>query len=169
MLRDQKVLPEVRNRSLFSKGFGQLFGLRNSSFIQSVNLQFHSLKSDIPISLSCSLKSSSSRRLVNSESHLDTRFEIYGSTIGVRNLVCYEPFCQQFNAAIQQKSPPPTSLSSFSLVLSVNFLFEWWGVTASKHKAERWCLPPKAVSRIVAQEHLVISCACCACVAGMYS
>ena len=120
MLRDQKVLPEVRNRSLFSKGFGQLFELRNSSLIQSVNLQFHSLKSDIPISLSCSLRSSSNRRLVNSESHLDTRFEIYGSTIGVRNLVCYEPFCQQFNAAIQQKSPPPTSLSSFSLVLSVD-------------------------------------------------
>ena len=120
MLRDQKVLPEVRNRSLFSKGFGQLFELRNSSLIQSVNLQFHSLKSDIPISLSCSLRSSSNRRLVNSESHLDTRFEIYGSTIGVRNLVCYEPFCQQFNAATMpqfNKNPhpqPPYQASAWS-------------------------------------------------------
>ena len=114
-----KSAPRGSKSITFSKGFGQLFELRNSSFIPSVNLQFHSLKSDIPISLSCSLKSSSNRRLVNSESHLDTRFEIYGSTIGVRNLVCYEPFCQQFNAAIQQKSRPPTSLSSFSLVISV--------------------------------------------------
>ena len=43
VLRDQKVLPEVRNRSLFSEGFGQLFKLGNSSLIWSVNLQFHSL------------------------------------------------------------------------------------------------------------------------------
>ena len=43
VLRDQKVLPEVRNRSLFSKGFGQLFELGHSSLIWSVNLQFHSL------------------------------------------------------------------------------------------------------------------------------
>ena len=42
VLRDQKVLPEVRNRSLFNKGFGQLFELGNSSLIWSVNLQFHS-------------------------------------------------------------------------------------------------------------------------------
>ena len=71
------------------------------------------------MSLSCSLRSSSNRRLVNSALHIDTRFEIYGSTIGVRNLVGFERFCQQFSAAIQQNSPPPTSLSSFSLVLSV--------------------------------------------------
>ena len=44
---------------------------------------------------------------MNSELHLDTRFEIYGSTIGVRNLVCYVPLCQQFNAAIQEKIPTP--------------------------------------------------------------
>ena len=87
------------------------FNRRTYNFIPSI--------SDIPMSLSCSLRSSSNRRLVNSELHLDTRFEIYGSTIGVRNLVCYVPLCQQFNAAIQEKSPPPTSLSSFSLVLSV--------------------------------------------------
>ena len=33
VLRDQKMLPEVRKRSLFSKGFGQLFELGNSSSI----------------------------------------------------------------------------------------------------------------------------------------
>ena len=40
---DQKVLPEVRNRSLFSKGFGQLFELGNPSLISSASLQFDSL------------------------------------------------------------------------------------------------------------------------------
>ena len=44
---------------------------------------------------------------MNSEFHLDTRFEFYGSTIGVRNLVCYVPLGQQFNAAIQEKIPTP--------------------------------------------------------------
>ena len=57
------------------------------------------------MSLSCSLRSSSNWRLVDSELHLDTRFEIYGSTIGVRILVCYIPLCQQFNAAIQEQIP----------------------------------------------------------------
>ena len=47
------------------------------------------------------------RRLVISELHLDTRFEIYGSTIGVQILVCYVPLCQQFNAAVQEKIPTP--------------------------------------------------------------
>ena len=117
VLRDQKVLPEVRNRSLLVR---DLVSYSNSEILlQSTRRTYSFIPSisDIPISLSCSLRSSSNRRLVNSELHLDTRFEIYGSTIGVRNLVCYVPLCQQFNAAIQEKSPPPTSLSSFSLVL----------------------------------------------------
>ena len=46
------------------------------------------------ISSSCSLRSSSNRRLVISELHFDTRLKIYGSTIGVRNLVCYVPIRQ---------------------------------------------------------------------------
>ena len=44
---------------------------------------------------------------MNSELHLDTRFEIYGSTIGVRILVRYIPLCLQFNAAIQEQIPTP--------------------------------------------------------------
>ena len=59
------------------------------------------------MSLSCSLRSSSNWRLVNSDLHLNTRFEIYGSTIGVRILVCYIPLCHQFNAAIQEQIPTP--------------------------------------------------------------
>ena len=44
---------------------------------------------------------------MNSELHSDTRFEIYGSTIGVRDLVCYVPLGQQFNVPIQEKIPTP--------------------------------------------------------------
>ena len=54
---------------------------------------------------------------MNSELHFDTRFEIYGSTIGVRNLVCYVPLGQQFNVAIQEtkKHPqPPYQASAWS-------------------------------------------------------
>ena len=44
---------------------------------------------------------------MNSELHFDTGFEIYGSTIGVRNLVCYVSLGQQFNVAIQENNPHP--------------------------------------------------------------
>ena len=44
---------------------------------------------------------------MNSELHSDTRFEIYGSTIGVRDLVCYVPLGQQINVAIQEQIPTP--------------------------------------------------------------
>ena len=107
MLRDEKVLPEVRNRSflvrdLVSYSNSEIllqFTWRTYSFIPSI--------SDIPISLSCCLRRSSNRRLVNSELNLDTRFDFYGSTIGVRNSVCYVPQCKQINAAIQRKIPTP--------------------------------------------------------------
>ena len=107
VLRDQKVLPEVRNRSLLVR---DLVSYSNSEILlQSTRRTYSFIPSisDIPISLSCSLRSSSNRRLVNSELNLDTRFEIYGSTIGVRNSVRYVPQCQQFNAAIQRKIPTP--------------------------------------------------------------
>ena len=43
--------------------------------------------------------------------------KFYGSTIGVRNLVCYVPLGQQFNVAIQEKHPhpqPPYQASAWS-------------------------------------------------------
>ena len=94
VLRDQKVLPEVRNRSLLVR---DLVSYSNSEMLLQSNRWTYSFIpsiSDIPISLSCSLRSSSNRRLVISELHFDTRFKIYSSTIGVRNLVCYVPLGQ---------------------------------------------------------------------------
>ena len=94
VLRDQKVLPEVRNRSLLVR---DLVSYSNSEILLQSNRWTYSFIpsiSDIPISLSCSLRSSSNRRLVISELHFDTRFKIYSSTIGVRNLVCYVPLGQ---------------------------------------------------------------------------
>ena len=94
VLRDQKVLPEVRNRSLLVR---DLVSYSNSEILLQSNRRTYSFIpsiSDIPISLSCSLRSSSNRRLVISELHFDTRFKIYSSTIGVRNLVCYVPLGQ---------------------------------------------------------------------------
>ena len=38
---------------------------------------------------------------------LNAQMEIYGSTIGIRNLVCYVPLGQQFNVAIQETNPHP--------------------------------------------------------------
>ena len=40
--------------------------------------------------------SQSNRKLVISELHFDTRLKIYGSTIGVRNLVCYVSIRRKF-------------------------------------------------------------------------
>ena len=49
--------------------------------------------SDIPMTPSYSLRSFRNWRLVCCELHVDTDFEIYGSSIGVRIMVCYIPLC----------------------------------------------------------------------------
>ena len=51
-------------------------------------LRFTISISDILMTPSCSLRSFRNRRLVRCEPQVDTGFEIYGSSIGVCNLVC---------------------------------------------------------------------------------
>ena len=76
----------------------------------------HSI-SDIPMTPSCSLRSSSNRRLVNSELHSDTRFEIYGSTIRVQKfgmLHTLMPTIQCRNSRTNSHPQPPYQASAWS-------------------------------------------------------
>ena len=93
VLRDEKVLPEVRNRPLLPRVFFSYstFEILSESSRGTFRL-IHSI-SDIPMRSSCSLKSFRGWRLVCFEPRLDTDFEMYGSSIGVRNILYFMPIC----------------------------------------------------------------------------
>ena len=75
------------SKSLATKLRKQCQSWKQKKHSPPTSLSSFSLVLSVPISSSCSLRSSSNRRLVISELHFDTRLKIYGSTIGVRNLV----------------------------------------------------------------------------------
>ena len=69
------------------------------------------------MSPSCSLRSSPNRRLVISELHLDTRFEIYGSTIGGTNFGMLRTPMPLLRCRNSRKNPhpqPPYQASAWS-------------------------------------------------------
>ena len=72
---------------------------------------------------------------MNSELHFDTRFEIYGSTIGVRNLVCYVRLGQQFNGAIQEQIPTPNlpiklQLGPIGITGGLQYYYLTWSISS---------------------------------------
>ena len=93
MLRDERVLPEVRNRPLLPRVFFSYstFEILSESSRGTFRL-IHSI-SDISMRSSCSLKSFRGWGLACFEPHLDTDFEIYGSSIGVCNIPYFIPLC----------------------------------------------------------------------------
>ena len=88
VLRDQKMFPEVRNRLLLHRENFKSRTLKNGCESNRGILRLTHSISAIPMTPSCSLRSFRNRRLVRCEPQVDTGFEIYGSSIGVCNLVC---------------------------------------------------------------------------------
>ena len=84
-----KSAPRGSKSTTFGKGIFQSFQPSEICY-ESNKGTFHFIHSisDIPMTPSCSLRSFRNRRLVRCELQVDTGFEIYGSSIGVCNLVC---------------------------------------------------------------------------------
>ena len=92
--------PRGSKSTTFGKGFFQSFNLQQKCYESNKgSFRFIHSISDIPVPPSCSLRSFQNRRLVRCELHVDTGFEIYGSSIGVCNLVC--------NGCLLYTSPSP--------------------------------------------------------------
>ena len=83
VVRDQKVLPEVRNRPLLPRDFCRHSTFHFLSWSGTGMFGFTHPISDIPMTPSWSLRSFRNQRLACSDRHVDTDFEIYGSSIGV--------------------------------------------------------------------------------------
>ena len=83
VVRDQKVLPEVRNRPLLPRDFCRHSTFQFFSWSGRGIFGFTHPISDVPMTPSWSLRSFRNWRLVSSELHIETDFEIYGSSIGV--------------------------------------------------------------------------------------
>ena len=76
VLRDQKVLPEVRNRPLLLREFSTFQSSKNWYESNRGPFRFTYSISDIPITPSWSLRSFRNWRLVCWQLHVDTDFEI---------------------------------------------------------------------------------------------
>ena len=85
VLRDQKVLPEVRKRLLLLREFSDFQSSKNWYESNRGSFHFTHSISNIPMTPSWSLRSFRNWRLVCCELHVDTDLEIYGSNIGVCN------------------------------------------------------------------------------------
>ena len=83
VVRDQKVFPEVRNRPLLPRDFFSHSTFRNSCKSSRGTFGFTHPMSDIHIRPGWSLRRFRNRRLLCSELHIETDFEIYASGIGV--------------------------------------------------------------------------------------
>ena len=79
--------PRGTKSTTFAKGFFQPFNLRFFYNPAKGSFGFAHSMSDIPMKPRCSLRSFRNWRLVCSELHINTDFEIYGSSIGVCNYV----------------------------------------------------------------------------------
>ena len=107
-----KSAPRSSKLTIFVKGNVELFNLQQMVWIQYGNLPFKPFNIRYTYDSKLQLEKFRNWRLVSCELHFDTDFEIYASRIRVMHLGMYWH-------RIQEISHTPTSLSSFSLVLSV--------------------------------------------------
>ena len=78
-----KSAPRGSKSTTFGKGFFQLLNLQKIAMNPMGTFRFTHSISDIPMTPICSLRSFRNWRLGCCELHVDTDFEIYGSSIGV--------------------------------------------------------------------------------------
>ena len=90
--------PRGTKSTTFAKGFFQPFNLRFFHNPAKGSFGFAHSMSDIPMTPRCSLRSFRNWRLVCSELHIKTDFEIYGSSIGVCNYVIGSNPINQINS-----------------------------------------------------------------------
>ena len=100
VLRDQKMLPEVRNRPLLPRDFSTIQPSKSLSYSSRGTSGFTHPTSVILIRPGWSLSRFRNLRLVCSELRIKTDVEIYGSSIGVCNYVIQSNPIQSVNQPI---------------------------------------------------------------------
>ena len=112
VLRERKVLPEVRNRLLLLREFFSFSIFKKCYESNTGTFRLTHSISDIPMTPSCSLRSFGIGGwcVVSCMSVQISKFTVQAYEYAIRYVMVYN----------SDKSPPRSSLPSFSLVLSVN-------------------------------------------------